>query len=259
MVLPRWLPKRDVRVESLSCLYTRLYSALQDFCNDTVTDARHFGYCTCQITSYFYYIIVSFHQSLKKSHYVYVYTRRDQLQVNLAVTPWSRSKKTYPQLHRLTKKNDWISSLVATSDTSQLTAGFYITTKSNIRLQPVRIALEICPREKYRRRLRFRRPGRTGRTIVAGHQPVQGESVGLYVNVPRAVVWIPRVIEGAQLRLVRGHRRQQVGAEGLLGQLSYAVHPPHVVVLVVEEAVPPLAHQWTVPQCVQVQIREYHL
>lgn len=97
-----------------------------------------------------------------------------------------------------------------------------------------------------------------GEDNVAGHQPVQGESVGFYVNVPRAVVRIPRVIEGAQLRLVRRHRGQQVRAEGLLGQLSYAVHPPHVVVLVVEEPVPPLAHQRAVPQRVQVQIREYH-
>lgn len=94
---------------------------------------------------------------------------------------------------------------------------------------------------------------------VAGHQPVQGESVGLYVNVPRAIVRIPRVVERAQLRLVRGHGGQQVGAEGLLGQLSYAVHPPHVVVLVIQESVPPLADQRAISQRVQVQIREYHL
>lgn len=82
-----------------------------------------------------------------------------------------------------------------------------------------------------------------GGTTVVAHQPVQGESVGFNVNVPRAIVRIPRMIERTQFRLVRGHRRQQIGAEGLLGKLSYAVHPPHVIVLVVEKPVPPFAHQ----------------
>lgn len=85
-------------------------------------------------------------------------------------------------------------------------------------------------------------------------QPVQGESVIFYVDISRAVVRIPRVVKRTQLRLVRGHRRQQIGAERLLRQFPYTVHPPHVVVLVIEEPVPPFAHQRAISQRVQIQI-----
>lgn len=88
---------------------------------------------------------------------------------------------------------------------------------------------------------------------------VQRESVRFDVDVARTVVRVPGVIEGSQLRLVRGHGREYVQFERLLGQLADAVHAPHVVVLVVQEAVPALADQRAVAEVVQREVREYRL
>lgn len=49
--------------------------------------------------------------------------------------------------------------------------------------------------------------------------PVQREPVGLNVYIPGAVIGVPGVVEGAQLRLVRGHRGQEVRLEGLFCEL----------------------------------------
>jgi len=83
---------------------------------------------------------------------------------------------------------------------------------------------------------------------------MQGEPVGLDVHIPGAVVGAPGVEVRPQLRLVRGDRGQQVGLEGLLGQLVQAVPAPHVAVLVVEEVVPTLAHLRAVAKVVQLQV-----
>jgi hypothetical protein len=83
-----------------------------------------------------------------------------------------------------------------------------------------------------------------GPVRALGHRvAMQREPVGFHVNVPRTVVRVPGVVEGAQFGLVGGHRGEQLGAERLLGELADAVHPPDVVVLVVEEAVPVLADE----------------
>lgn len=67
------------------------------------------------------------------------------------------------------------------------------------------------------------------------------------------------MIERPQLRLVRGHRGEEVGFERLLRQAAYAVQPPHVIVLVVEEGVPAFADQGAGAEFVQVEKREDHL
>lgn len=89
--------------------------------------------------------------------------------------------------------------------------------------------------------------------------PVQRESVGLDVNVWRTIVRVPRMMEGAQLALVRRHRRQQLGLERLVGEPADALHAPHLVVLVAQIAIPVGAHLRTAAQLVQVQIREDQL
>lgn len=86
--------------------------------------------------------------------------------------------------------------------------------------------------------------------------PVQRESVALDVDVARTVVWIPGVIEGAQLRLIGGHGAEQVRLEGLVGQSADAVQAPHVVVLVVQEAIPAGTDEGTAPQVLDRQIGE---
>lgn len=83
---------------------------------------------------------------------------------------------------------------------------------------------------------------------------MQRESVRFDVNMPAAVVRIPRVEERPQLGLVRRHHRQQVRLERVRGQLLHALRPPHLVVLVAEEPVPTFTHQRTIPQILQLQV-----
>lgn len=88
---------------------------------------------------------------------------------------------------------------------------------------------------------------------------MQRKTVRFNVDIPRTVVRVPCVIERPQLRLVRGHRGEQVGLEGFLREAAYAVQSPHVIVLVVEEGVPAFADQGTGAEVVQVEKREDHL
>jgi len=71
---------------------------------------------------------------------------------------------------------------------------------------------------------------------------MQREAVRFHVNVPRAVVRVPRVIKRAQFRLVRRHVGEQVRFERLFGELAYAVQPPYVVVFVVQKSIPICTH-----------------
>ena len=56
-----------------------------------------------------------------------------------------------------------------------------------------------------------------------------------------------------------GHRAKKPGLESLLGQLPDAVHPPHIVVLVIEKSVPILTHERTVAQIWQLKIGKHGL
>lgn len=89
-------------------------------------------------------------------------------------------------------------------------------------------------------------------------KPVQSESVWLNVDVRRAVVRIPGMVERPQLGLVGWNGGEHIGLERLLGQPPDAVQAPHIVVLVVQIAIPALADQRTVAQVPQLQIREDH-
>jgi len=104
-------------------------------------------------------------------------------------------------------------------------------------------------------------PDLASRAVRAlGHGvPVQREPVRLDVDIARAVVWVPGVVERLQLGLGGGAGRQQVGADGLVGKLPDAVHPPHVVVLVVEESVPVLGDQGAVEQVGELKEGEHCL
>lgn len=88
---------------------------------------------------------------------------------------------------------------------------------------------------------------------------MQSKSIRFDVHIGRAIIGIPRVVECAQLGLVRGRRCEQVRLERLLGQPPDAVQAPHIVVLVIQIAIPALARQRTVAQVAQLQIREDHL
>lgn len=92
----------------------------------------------------------------------------------------------------------------------------------------------------------------------AGELPVHCEAVRFDVKIPRTVVRIPRVVESSELLLVRRHGWQQIRAECLLGEFSDAVHPPHVVVIIVQKSVPPFTYEGAISQRRQVQIRKYH-
>ena len=89
--------------------------------------------------------------------------------------------------------------------------------------------------------------------------PVQGEAVLLDVDIVARVAGIPGVIEGSQLGLVSGDRAKKAGLESLLGQFPDAVHPPHIVVLVIEKSVPILTHERTVAQIWQLKIGKHGL
>ena len=89
--------------------------------------------------------------------------------------------------------------------------------------------------------------------------PVQGKAVLLDVDIVARVAGIPGVIEGSQLGLVSGDRAEKAGLESLLGQLPDAVHPPHIVVLVIEKSVPILTHERTVAQIWQLKIGKHGL
>ena len=81
--------------------------------------------------------------------------------------------------------------------------------------------------------------------------PMKCKTIRLDVNIPGTVIGVPRVIESPEFGFVSGARRQQIGFECLLGQLLDAVQPPNVIVLVVEDLVPLLAHERAI-----LQIRE---
>ena len=83
---------------------------------------------------------------------------------------------------------------------------------------------------------------------------VEREAVALDIDVARAVVRVPRVVERSQPRLVRWDIAQHVRLERLLGKLAYAVQPPDVVVLVVEEPVPAGADERARPHVVYVEV-----
>ena len=83
---------------------------------------------------------------------------------------------------------------------------------------------------------------------------MQREPVLLDVHVVARVPRVPRVIERAQLGFVRGNRAEEAGLERLLRQLPDAVHPPHVVVLIIEKSVPILAHKRTVAQVRELEV-----
>ena len=90
--------------------------------------------------------------------------------------------------------------------------------------------------------------------------PMQSESIGFHIDVPWAICWIPCVVKCPQFRLniilidlllnqlfcvvklapmccgpnlICGGGWEQLGLERLLCQFSDAVHPPHIIVLVI--------------------------
>ena len=83
---------------------------------------------------------------------------------------------------------------------------------------------------------------------------VKREPILFDVHVVARVPRVPRVIERAQLGFVRGNRAEEAGLERLLRQLPDAMHPPHVVVLVIKKSVPILAHQRTVAQVGELEV-----
>lgn len=86
--------------------------------------------------------------------------------------------------------------------------------------------------------------------------PVQSESIWFYVDIPRAIVRVPGMVECPQLRLVCGHRRQEVRLERFLGQFPHAVHPPNIIVFIVQKPIPSFRHQRAVTQIAEVQVRK---
>ena len=99
-----------------------------------------------------------------------------------------------------------------------------------------------------------------GPVRALGHGvPVEREPILLDVHVVARVTGVPGVIERAQLGFVRGDRAEEAGLERLLCQLPDAVHPPHVVVLVIEESVPVLTHERTVAQVWKLEICKHGL
>lgn len=135
MVLPRWLPRHDAHVESLSFLYTRLYSALRGFCNNTVTDARHFGYCICQITSRFYYIIIIFTGRLRN----YGLRILSQRSTTISCSSLKHLKETFPTISFYKRKSSSLESNVRYVNWID-----FLATEGNIGLRPVRIVVELC-------------------------------------------------------------------------------------------------------------------
>lgn len=87
--------------------------------------------------------------------------------------------------------------------------------------------------------------------------PMQQKVVELCIDIPRAVVLVPSVIVGPELGLKRGHGRQQLRADGLLGEPLPALQPPDVVVLDAEKAMPLLADEQAIAEAVEVELGEY--
>lgn len=92
-----------------------------------------------------------------------------------------------------------------------------------------------------------------------GHRiPMQRESTRLDVHVPRTIVGVPGMVEGAQFRLVRPERLQHIRFEHILGQLTLTVRPPNITVLIRQKVMPVIAHGHAVEDVGQVQVSKYY-
>lgn len=83
---------------------------------------------------------------------------------------------------------------------------------------------------------------------------MEGESIWFDVDIAGAIIGIPRMMECPEFGFVRWKGRQEVTFDGLFGQFPDTVHPPHIIILIIEISVPIFAHQRTITQLPEVQV-----